>query len=105
MSRQGVALLAYAKAWTYLNLGGQDVGVTDRLFESACAQATNAIAAASDLPQSRTGRRSFPSRENSEYEDIPNEVAAYRLYSTLQLRSTILSAAEHGHTLLFYNRQ
>ena len=51
MTPARVALLAFAKAWTYPILGNEDVPVTTRLFERARALTKDASASAADPPE------------------------------------------------------
>jgi hypothetical protein len=51
MTPARMALLAFAKAWTYPILGNEDVPVVDGLFEQARALAKNVVASAADPPE------------------------------------------------------
>jgi hypothetical protein len=51
MTPARMALLAFAKVWTYPILGNEDVPVVEDLFEQARALAKNVAASAADPPE------------------------------------------------------
>ncbi len=85
MTPARVALLAFAKAWTYPILGNEDVRVVDGLFEQARAIAKNVAASAADPPEFAAWLeilRDKPRGRLLEWEDTLHAVTDYFGLST-----------------------
>jgi hypothetical protein len=80
MTPARVALLAFAKTWTYPVLGNEDVRVVDGLFEQARALAKNVAASPADPPEFAGWLeilREEPRGQLNEWEDTLHAVTDY----------------------------